>query len=434
MDLQLVKKSVLDYTQKKKRWVAMLGAIGFTSYALYRTYHLPSIAQKRKRISKLLGALISVAEVISDSAETIGVISKDLRDFLQSESDQVPNSFKQICKVTRSSEFSGSVISLTQALTLGILRGYQSSARINHDANANPNSSFLDDVFDKLSTPAGSGLVSVVVGSFARNLVMALYQEGNSSGGENSISEFNAADTNDSAGLEMTAVTKWVDVVCGNKCKELIGDCIQLFVSTAVAVYLDKTMHINTYDEIFAGLTNPKHEKQVTDVMVSVCNGAIQTLVKTSHEVLTNADSGANSRSASPVLAIDQGGGVSERELNGEEEAFYNEPNRRKSFDEAEDGGWVGKVSSTLAVPSNRRLVLDVTGRITFETVRSFLEFLVEKLYGGLKSCADIVHEAVVDSGLGIVRYVTAKSSVIVTVCLSLCLHILDGAWVMVPA
>ncbi|XP_050204422.1 protein PHLOEM PROTEIN 2-LIKE A10-like [Mercurialis annua] len=395
MELQFVKRSVLDYTQKKKKWVAMLLGLGFSSYAVYRVYNFPSIAQRRKRISKLLGCFISVAEVVSDSAETIGVISRELKDFLQSDSDKIPNSLKQISKLTSSSEFSESVISLTQALTLGIMSGYDKSSSRNET-----DSSFLDQVFDKLTTPAGSGFVSVVVGSFARNLVMGFYQSGNSS-----------------LEIDSNSITDWVDIVCSNKCKELIGDCIQLFVSTAVAVYLDKTMHINTYDEFFSGLTNPKHEKKVSDVLVSVCNGAIQTLVKTSHEVLTNPDSETNSNLA-----------ISEKKQSSEEETFSS------STESTEDGGWVGKVSSTLAVPRNRRLVLDLSGRITFETVRSFLEFLVEKIYDGIRKCVDFVGETVVESGIRVVRYVTAKSSAIVTVCLTLCLHILDGGWVMLPA
>ncbi|KAL3571427.1 hypothetical protein D5086_025331 [Populus alba] len=277
----------------------------------------------------------------------------------KSESNQIPNSFKQISKVARSNEFSEGLDALTQAFTVGILRGYQSHARIHHDAGANGDRknkgspSFLNKVFEKPASPTGSGFVSVIVGSFARNLVLGLYESC-----LNSISYLNAAaDGHDS-------FQKVMGAVCGDKGRELIVDCIQLFVSTA-------------------------------------------TLVKTSHQVLTTDDSNLNSSSDSPYLAIDQEERAMEDAVSGKE-AFF--------------------------IPSNRRLVLEVTGRVTFETVRSFLEFLLGKLYNGMRRCVDFAHEVVVDTDIEVVRYVKAKSSVIATLCISFCLHILDAAWILVPA
>ncbi|RDX94628.1 Protein PHLOEM PROTEIN 2-LIKE A10, partial [Mucuna pruriens] len=353
MEVQLVGQG-FDYVRKRKKWVFIFCAVGFSAYKLY---HAPSVARKRKRLSKLLGALVSVAESVSESADTIGIVSRDVKDFLRSDSDQIPNSLKQISKVARSEQLSESLVSVTRAVTVGVLRGYQSMNRNDGDQTG---STVVDRVLDKMFTPAGSGFASVVLGSFARNLVLAFYSDQhNHLGGESNSSNGTSGVTR--VGSNSDPVLGWVDVVCGDRCGELIGNCVQLFVSTAVAVYLDKTMHINTYDDFFAGLTNPKHETNVRDMLVSVCNGALETLVKTSHQVLTssNADVGSASFFTIGETLRNEDLGVGTSSI---ESKVY-------VCDEENKSGWVSKVSSTLAVPSNRKLVLDLTGRVTFETV-----------------------------------------------------------------
>ncbi|WMV16994.1 hypothetical protein MTR67_010379 [Solanum verrucosum] len=341
-DLKILRKG-LDYTRRNRNWVVALGALGVTGYGAYRAYYSPSMVRKRKRFLKLISAFVSLAEMVADSADVIGIVSKDLKEFISSNSDQIPRSLKQISKITKSDEFSQSIVKVTSALTVGVVRGYQQETAEN-----------------------GSGFASVIVGSFARNLVLAYCSD----------KKGNATDSD----IEHS-VPGWADVLCQDKCRELIGNCIQLFVSTAVAVYLDRTMNINTYNEIFSGLTNPKHETKMRDMLVAICSGAIGTFVKTSHQVLTNSDMDTTS------------------------------------------------VSSTLAVPRNRRFILDLTGRVTFESVRSFLEFLLEKLYESV----DVIQEEVVDRRSEACRYVSGKSSTAVSVCLALCLHILNGPWILVP-
>ncbi|XP_072958266.1 protein PHLOEM PROTEIN 2-LIKE A10-like [Typha angustifolia] len=404
LDRFLSPMDVIEFSRRRRRLLLLLAVATAGGYGAYKIYHLPSVASKRRSLSRIAGTLGAVADAAASTAETAALVSCDLSRFLHSDSDEIPHSLKQISKIVRSDEFSGSLSRILEALTRGVARGYRSGSGSGGAIQETGGSNFSDRLLDKLFSAPGSGFASTVAGSFAKNLVIGFYENG-SDGGANGGS----------------SSEQWVEVICSDKSKDLLAHCIERFVSTAVAVYLDKTMDINTYDELFSGLTNPKHETKVKDMLVGVCNGAVETLVKTSHHVL----SGQNSSTAENVVKGDE----QERE---QDVACDSKPIGRTS---SKSGGrWIDTVSSTLAVPSNRKFVLDVTGRVTFETVRSFLEFLLWKLYDGTKRGVTAVYNEVIERGLEVMRYITAKSMVIVTICFTLCLQLSTGANVIMLA
>ncbi|KAL2529431.1 Protein PHLOEM PROTEIN 2-LIKE A10 [Forsythia ovata] len=357
-----------------------------------------------------------MAEMVSESAETISVVSKHLKEFLKSNSDEIPTSLKQLSKIAQSKEFGQSLTKISQAMTIGMLKGYRVGSSRSEIQEVG-DSSFSDRVMDKLMSTAGTGFISVVVGSFVRNLVMGFYANGKSVEGlkENDHLDMSHVNSN------LSRLPRWVDVVSDDKCRMLIADCIKTFVSTAVTVYLDKTMDVNLYDEMFSGLTNPKHQIKVQDILVSLCNGAVETLVKTSHQVLTSSKSNPPSGSCSSCTISDHSEALSMVDDKDQvQEASSRKVKETNGYVDLQSNGWVNSVSSTLAVPSNRKFVLDVTGRVTFETVRSVVEFFLWKIVECLKRSLNVVHDEVVGRGLEVIRYIGAKSFVILVICLAL--------------
>ncbi|CAH9089892.1 unnamed protein product [Cuscuta epithymum] len=352
MDIESVKRGLSYYTRKNKKWVFALGILGFTSYSAYRSYNSPAMVKRRQRFLGLFGSLASLAEMASNSANTISILSKDLNEFIQSDSDQVPPSIRQISKIVKSEEVSESLVRITASVTAGVLQGCQNTAGTGFLTS---DSGFgVDRVLDKLFTDAGSGFASAVVGSFANNLVTAAFYSDSPADG-----------------------MRWVNnVLYDEKCREIIENCVQLSVSTAVSVYLEKTMNTNTFGDIFSALTNPKHEAEVRDILVTLCQHTVETFIRTSHQVLSNN----NQHLQSNVLA------------------------------------------------RNTKFILDLTKRLTFETMKSFQEFVQEQVSESLRRRAKLMHE----KEEALEEYVRQKSSTAITAFLTLCLHIVNSPWLLV--
>ncbi|KAF0888314.1 hypothetical protein E2562_014159 [Oryza meyeriana var. granulata] len=356
---------LVAFSRRRRRWILLAAGGAAAAFGAYRIYHHPAVAERRRRLARLVGAV----DAFVDAA---ALVASDLSDFVRSDSDELPRSVAQLAKLAASPEVSATVAAISEAITAGILRGVGSTSGPGSGGTV----ALSDRLVDKLFSDSGERLASAVAGSFARHLVVAFYSAPSTPG-------------------ETSSSTKWINLVATGKGQKAISNWVEVFVSTAVGVFVDKTIHINTYDQLFQGLTNASHDAKVRELLVSVCNGAVETLVKTTHHVMSNA----NDKS-------DGSGG------NGAGE------------------GWVETVSSTLAVPSNRKFVLDVTGRVTFETVRSFLEFVLWKMHDGAKKGGSTV----MDSGLRAMQYMTDKSMVIATICITLCLHVLNGTRLLATA
>ncbi|KAL8225437.1 hypothetical protein R6Q57_017994 [Mikania cordata] len=161
-----------EFTPRNRKWLILLAICGFSSYGVYKVYSSPCVSRKRKKLVKLLVALISILETVSDSSEILGVVSRDLKQLLASDQDQIPNSLKQLSKIAVSDEFSKSLTAISEAATKEVMQGFNKEQKAK-------NSGFKDRVFNKLISESGSGFVSVVVGSFARNIMLGFDSNGN---------------------------------------------------------------------------------------------------------------------------------------------------------------------------------------------------------------------------------------------------------------
>ncbi len=342
----------------------------------------------------------------------------------------------------------------------------------------------VDRLLNKLFSEAGKGFASVVVASATRSLVVSVMEQ------------FNLLrnSTNQSANRDERAdvLSFLMDFASSTKNRVLIMDCIQTFVATAVSVYLDRTKDVNIFDDMIAGIVKPEHQGPVTELLTSVCSSSIETLVRTSQEVLAfggksthplneNLANQAQHPASSLIRplkqeekilhmsgvfpsALDENSASSSttgrdpdkatfvhrqgQHLSNNNKplvviptAFLNDGHQKR--DEAAFMSGIDALSRVLAVPSNRKLIMEVAGTMTSEGVRSFIEVLIGRFTASFhgkktkeeepmkKEEREMAKRSVIGDKLQQVGDLTKaavdKSVVAITMCFVICLHSVVG-------
>ncbi|KAF0908307.1 hypothetical protein E2562_024721 [Oryza meyeriana var. granulata] len=235
---------LLAFSRRRRRWLACAAA----AVGAYLIYHHPAVAARRRRIARVASAFTSLADAVA-------AVASDLAAFLRSDSAAIPPTVRQLSRLVSSPEASASASALSGALTAGVLRGYAAAS----GPTPTDEVAFSDRLLDRILSPSGERLASAVAGSFGSQLVLAFY----------------SAQSDPPAG---SSSSSWVDVVTTGSCRRAIRNWVEVFTATAVGIFIDKTIHINTYDQLFAAATNPSYGARLQQLLVTLCNASMETL------------------------------------------------------------------------------------------------------------------------------------------------------------
>lgn len=109
-----------------------------------------------------------MANVVSNTVESIAVVSKHSKDILKSDSDKILNSLKQLSEIARCGNLSESVVTVTQAVTLGVLRVINRKQRVMGMVEFLVLQALHTRLWISFFTRPWTGFASVVVENFAR--------------------------------------------------------------------------------------------------------------------------------------------------------------------------------------------------------------------------------------------------------------------------
>ncbi|KAG0568316.1 hypothetical protein M758_6G009800 [Ceratodon purpureus] len=336
-----------------------------------------------------------------------------------------------------------------EALQAGLGVDYDSSGDEPemHSGKRKGKGELVDRLAEKLFSESGKGFASAMVASASRSFVTSVIEHINTS---------NTSSRDEGVESGGGVVEGLVSFARSDDGKAVLMDWIQTFVGTAVSVYLDRTKDINTFDELAVSLEKPEHRGAITDLLSTVCEASTSSFVRTSHEVLTSSPTGSKQNSVPKVIvpSADLGELFHDTE---DSEVFYDMGEQEPISPSYSPVKWKGKtivgrsepvptnyieqISNVLAVPSNRKLILDIAGTMTSSAVRSTIDVSLGKVSAALggkgkePASKDEIHEAPRRSGVGeklqtvgdVTKAAMDKSVVLMTMCFAVCLHSVVG-------
>eukprot|EP00271_Cylindrocystis_brebissonii_P007160 TRINITY_DN20387_c0_g1_i1.p1 TRINITY_DN20387_c0_g1~~TRINITY_DN20387_c0_g1_i1.p1 ORF type:complete len:532 (+),score=58.26 TRINITY_DN20387_c0_g1_i1:241-1836(+) len=291
---------------------------GCCAYYFYNTEYF---REQRRRWEKFFRSLSALSEALSSTGNISRVVSRDLHEFLQSDSDEVPQSLRQLLKLTHCPEFQSTVIRFSGSFTEGVVRGISATAdairfpSFSTQGETQPNESSLrldvrslqtassssfaenlpEKLLDKVFSDAGQGFVSAVVGKAVRTLVETYFEKASQGAGElgsGTEQDEGGVDENvrrrrPSRSQTSSVLDLCLEVACTRKGKEVLSVVVSTFASNAVSAFLDNTPDVNVFEDIASTLTKEEYKEPMTDILKSVCGEGVEKFVRTSHDVFT---------------------------------------------------------------------------------------------------------------------------------------------------
>ncbi|KAI7840832.1 hypothetical protein COHA_005478 [Chlorella ohadii] len=217
-----------------------------TAYALYRLYRSDALQSTARSLRRLRAALAAYADACGTGADTLRLVLADLHAFLQSDRRELPPSLRQLARLMQSPEVADSTSATVAALWRGVSVGGSAAATHGSHDGTHPaldgsssgfahahahapstHNSALDRVLEALLSERGHSLVSVAVSLGARNLVTGFCERG----------------------------------------QQLAVLCVSAFVTGGMRAYLDQTLDLNFYEDLFSAMARPEHLEAVKSVV-----------------------------------------------------------------------------------------------------------------------------------------------------------------------
>jgi hypothetical protein len=278
-----------------RRYVLAGGLVALSAYVSYHAYRSNAYSRGKGYLTRLAHGISRYLEAFTTGGDIVKGLLHDIETFLGSSTDEIPQSLRQLSKLVLSEEFTAA----TERAVGSIYRGISGIAKIeNEDGARNVNgSNVVDKILDALLSDRGHSLVSVAFTMGTRNLVNAYMESSARLSGAMVCGELTKSKVGE--GEKDGPLDKLIAFFSSNRGQQLAVMSISAFASHGMQVYMDKSLEVNMYEDLFSSMSKPEHMRAVKECVAVFARAAVSAYLGKNDQ--NASSSGANEQQQSGV-------------------------------------------------------------------------------------------------------------------------------------
>ncbi|GMH39625.1 hypothetical protein BSKO_07523 [Bryopsis sp. KO-2023] len=276
-------------------------------YAVHRIFWSGKASKSLESYRRLVLAGWNVAEAISCAAELSTRALVDLKEFLDSDDDEIPRSVKQLCKFLRSRE----VCLAARSLTASVVEGVGNAGLDEDDIQRGMGvvDRLLSRAIDAFLSERGRNLVSLAMSVAARNTVRSLCECLHVGPGRNGGVVVGIGKSRNDSVLG-SFVSEIVDALATEKGEKLMGVGISAFARSFVGACMEGMEGVNVAEGIFGAMSRPENAEALKEIAGTSSREAMSSLVKAATRRYAQEPRDAQSPHSVSVNNLDEEGSI----------------------------------------------------------------------------------------------------------------------------
>lgn len=312
---------------RRNRKYLVLACAATSSIAVYRVYRSERIKATQKALQSLQETIAKYTDAAASAGSVLAVVAEDLRNFFDSDADEVPRSIRQLGKLARSTELQDTLAACVSSMAKGLLTTPAEAGGVQAGPSA------LDKIIDALLSDRGHSMVGLAIRTAAQTstdvFCNALLQGIQAATGSQLVeqqqpsvlqphrqvqplrspstspqtSPFRSHHTQHNDGLQ-SGVAILVNVLGNPQVLNLIDNLVSTTVGSAIGAYIQKAGQESMMTSVMDCLAQPGNKEIIIDVMSSVSAAFCREMAAACVAPASSVATRPSSRLASPEQHI----------------------------------------------------------------------------------------------------------------------------------